>query len=110
MSLQASLSNKTTTPPLRAAYLWCVLALCKEERHASLLPLPLQSLERLLATPSPQVPLLEEALVAIHVLIKVSFPDPVPAQVWSVANSHSEHLVSKKMTSAASQESRCGLC
>ena len=89
------------------AYLWCVLTLCKEERHASLLPLPLQSLERLSATPSPQVPVLEEAVVAIHVLLKVSFPDPIPPQVWSLVDSHSEHLVSNKLIAAASQESEC---
>ena len=71
------------------------------------MPLPLLSLERLLATPSPQVPVLEEAIVALHVLHKISFPDPIPAQAWSLADSHSESLVSNKLISSASQESKC---
>ena len=83
-----------------------MLALCREEREPSLVPLPLQSLERVAATPSPQSPALEEAVAAIHVAIKVSFPEPIPPQAWALAESHAEQLVSSKLLTAASQESK----
>ena len=91
---------------MRIAYLWCILALCSEERVDTLLPLPLLSLEKTSSTPSPQAPMLEEAVVAIHVAVKVSFPDPSPAQAWTLADSRAEQLVSQKVITAASQESK----
>lgn len=102
---QTYMSNKTTHPQLRVVYLWCVLGLCKEEIESSLLPLPLQSLERVSSTTSPQHPALEEAVIALHVILKTSFPDTIPSQVWSLADSHSEQIVSNKLLTAASQES-----
>lgn len=85
-----------------------MLALCQEERESSLVPLPFLSLERTSSAPSPQSPALEEAVVAIHVAIKVSFPEPIPSQVWALAESHAEQLVSSKLLAAASQESKEG--
>jgi hypothetical protein len=81
-----------------------MLALSQEERETSLLPLPLQSLERVISTPSPQSPTLEEAVVAMDVSIRFSFPEPIPSQVWALAESHAEHLASSKLLAAASQE------
>lgn len=104
--LKAALSDKTTHPLLRAAYLQCVLAFCGEEKDRSLLLLPLMSLERTSQTSSPQIPALEETLIAMQLAIEISFPDPIPAQVWSLADSHSEHLVSNKLIAAASQKSK----
>ena len=87
------------------AYLLCVSALCAEEKDPALLPLPLHSLERAAGSSAPpQVPALEESLVALNVAVNLAFPDPIPQQVWSVADSHSEHVVSNKLISAASQE------
>ncbi len=101
-----ALSNKTTPPLLRVGYLLCVLALYQEEeRRDTILPLPLPSLTRLSATPSPQAAVLEEVVVAMHVLIKVAYPDPIPPQIWSVVDSHSQQLTSNKLMSSASQES-----
>lgn len=83
----------------------CVLALCQQDAgDLSLLPLPRQSLERVSSTPSPQPAALEEGVVAMHILIKISYPDPIPAEVWSLADSHSQHFVSTKLISAASSE------
>lgn len=84
----------------------CVSALCADEREPALLPVPLDSLERAAAAGgvAPQVPALEETLVALHVVIKLSFPDPIPQQAWAVADSHAEHMASSKLVSAASQE------
>lgn len=72
------------------------------------MPLPFLSLERTASTPSLQSPALEEAVVAIHVAIKVSFPEPIPSQAWALAESHAEQLVSSKLLAAASQESKRG--
>ena len=93
--MQAALSGKTTPPLMRAAYLWCVLALCSREEGEgegtggiSLSSLPLACLERTSALSSLQLPTLEEAIVALHVAVKVSFPDPIPPLVWNLAESH----------------------
>lgn len=104
--VQTCLASKTTPPLMRAAYLLCVLAMCKEEADSGLLPLPLQSLERAASATSLQPPVLVEAVVAIHVAIKLSFPDPIPPPVWSLAESHSKQLVSNKLLTAASQDSK----
>ena len=77
----------------------------EEEMRDTIMPLPLISLTRLSATPSPQPAVLEEAVVAMHVLIKITYPDPIPPQIWSLVDSHSEQLVSNKLLSSASQES-----
>lgn len=103
---QTSFNSKTTPPLMRVAYLWCVLALCQEDKEGSLMPLPFQSVERAAAATTVQSPALEEAVVAIHVAIKLSFPDPIPPQVWALAESHAEQLVSSKLIAAASQESK----
>ena len=103
-SPQASLSAKTTAPLLRVSFLLCVSALCDEELDPALLPLPLQSLERGAANLSPQLPALEETLVALDLAVRLSFPNPIPQEVWSVADSHSEQLVSAKLITAASEK------
>ena len=65
-----------------------------------------QSLERVTATPSLQPAVLEETLVACHVLIKINHPRGVPIQVRGVVESHSEQLVSGKVVAAATQNSK----
>ena len=67
-------------------------------------PLVVQVVERISSSPSPQPALLEEALVACHVLIKINSPGAPPPQVWSLIDSQTEQLVSSKIISAAAAQ------
>ncbi len=102
------MTGKSTPSLLRAVYLRCVLALSQPEdsAHTAIFsPLVKQSLERVFSSSSPQPAALEEALVACHVLISISRPKGVPAEVWGVAGSHCEQLVSNKLITTATQDS-----
>ena len=105
--LQASLSSKSTAPQLLVAYLHSVLVLCSTGEEANSLaklfkPLVATVIERVSASSQPA--LLEAALVASHVLIKINYPGAPPQQVWSLIDSYSEQLVSSKVISVAIQE------
>ena len=89
------------------AYLHSILALISAGGEGNSLvklfkPLIAAVIERISATSQPA--LLEAALVASHVLIKINYPGAPPQQVWSLIDSYSEQLVSSKVISAAAQE------
>ena len=65
-------------------------------------PLVAMVIERVSASSQPAV--LEAALVASHVLIKINYPGAPPQQVWSLIDTYSEQLVSSKVILAAVQE------
>lgn len=89
------------------AYLHSILALCSTGGEVNSVaevfkPLIATVIERVSASSQPA--LLEAALVAAHVLIKINYPGAPPQQVWSLIDSYSEQLVSSKVISAAAQE------
>ena len=104
--MQASLSNKSAAPQLQMAYLHCVLALWTGEEESPTAkffkPILVHLLERVSSSPSPQPALLREALMASHVLVKITYPGAPPSQVWTLIESLTEQLVISKVISAAS--------